>query len=148
MPLVCNTDHSKMTLEEIYIDLSKTSTNSYADVGREMLRLVQFINEIFKDTSIWGLTSHDRLVLQNADDWESPWYVIVANIGTKEYYFEYLLPTDKQPWEIAYVRGQANTFDEAKRYLLIAMNESEGWANNNELKRLLALIDLKKISGV
>lgn len=51
-----------------------------------------------------------------------------TNIGAKEYHFEYLVPKDKQPAENAYVRGQANDLEEAKKYLLIAMHKCGGWA--------------------
>jgi hypothetical protein len=137
MPIKRSSEQQRKTLTEFYIDLSATSTNSYVDIGKEMLNLVQLIDKTFEDTLIWGLTSHDRLVIKNADDWKAPWYIIISNIGTKEYYFEYLLPTEKQPWENAYVRGQANNIEEAKRYLLIAMDKCEGWTDNLELKKLL-----------
>ena len=61
-----------------------------------------------------------------------------TNIETKEYHFEYLVPKDKQPWENAYVRGQANDLEEAKKHLLIAMHECGGWAGNEELETLLS----------
>lgn len=138
MPIKRSSDQPSMTLEEFYIDLSETSTNHYKDVGLEMLRFVQLINGMFKETLIYGLISHARLVLQNVDDWKFPWYVIVSNLGS-DYYFEYLLPSDKQPWENAYVSGKANTIEEAKMYLLIAMNECGGWADNSELKQLMIL---------
>lgn len=136
MPIKCNSDHSSQTLEDIYIKLSRTSTNAYADVGKKMLQIVQLINQLFKETVIWGLTSHARLVLQNEDNWQAPWFVIISSIGKSEYYFEYLLPKHKQPWDGAYVRGQANSFEEVKKYLVIAMTESEAWEESSELKSL------------
>ncbi|RZJ53114.1 MAG: hypothetical protein EOO44_09580 [Flavobacterium sp.] len=126
-----------MTLEEFYVDLSATSTNSYVDVGKEMLLFVELVNQTFAETLLWGLTSHARLVIQNADNWKADWFVIISNIGTKEYYFEYLVPENKQPWPNATVRGEARTLADAKKYLLIAMRESGGWKENTELKRLL-----------
>ena len=143
MPIKRSSDQQSKTLTEFYNDLSATSTNNYAIVGKEMLHLVQLIDQTFEDTLLWGLTSHARLVIQNTDDWKAPWYIIISNIGTKEYYFEYLLPTEKQPWENAYVRGQANNLEEARKYLLISMDKCEGWISNLELERLLSENDLK-----
>ena len=137
MPIKRNSDQKSMTLEEFYVDLSTTSTNSYVNIGKEMLLFVELINQTFTETLLWGLTSHERLVIQNADNWKVDWFVIVSNIGTKEYYFEYLLPENKQPWTNATVRGEASTLADAKKYLLIAMRESGGWTENTELKRLL-----------
>lgn len=137
MPIKRNSNQQYKTLTEFYINLSETSTNNYVDVGKQMLNLIKLIDDTFKDTLIWGLTSHARLVLQNSDNWQTPWYVIISNIGTKEYYFEYLLPFDKRPWQNAYVRGEANNIEEAKNYLLIAMERCGGWIGNLELKKLL-----------
>lgn len=137
MPIKRNSDQKRLTLEQFYIELSETSTNSYVDVGKRMIQLIKMINETFKETELWGLTSHARLVIQSEDDWTSKWYVIIASIGTDDYYFEYLMPKDKQPWKNAMVRGEAKSLEEARKFLLIAMKESEGWKGNLELEKLL-----------
>lgn len=121
-----------MTIEEFYLDIAIEE----AKVGEAMLQLIEVINSIFKETVVWGLTSHYRLVLQTIDESRAEWYVIVAS-SVGYYYFEYLLPASKQPWENAYVRGEAYSLEEAKRYLLIAMRESGGWSDNEELRSSL-----------
>ena len=103
-----------------------------------MLRLIDVINGLFKQTQIWGLTSHARLILQNTDDSATGSYVTISSSGQNYYHVEYLLPVDKQPWSYAQVSGQAQSLTEAENYLLIAMRESEGWVGNEELNRLLA----------
>jgi len=105
--------------------------------GQAMLDLIDAINQHFMETRIWGLTSHDTLLLQTDDNWESGWYVAINNIGTKEYYFEYRIPKDKCPWPHATVKGMAPTLADSVKYLAIAMNESGGWQDNKEVKRLL-----------
>lgn len=135
-------DQSSKTLEEFYIFLSKQNAY-YIDVAKQMLAFIELINQLFKETLIWGLTSHERLVLLNEDNSAAAMSVIIYSIGKSEYYFEYLIPGAKKPWENAYVTGQANSIENAKRYLLIAMNESEGWSNNDELKQLIKLINIK-----
>ena len=137
MPIKKSSDQRKITLEEFYIELSETSTNQSVDVGKKMHEFVKMINETFKETKLWGLTSHERLVIQSKDSSKSKWYVIISNIGTDDYYFEYLMPENKQPWLNAMIRGQARSLKEAKKYLLIAMKESEGWKGNLELERLI-----------
>ncbi|GAB4048698.1 hypothetical protein [Spirosoma litoris] len=137
MPIKRCSEQKRCTLEEFYIELSETSANAYVDVGKAMLAFVDLINDTFKETLIWGLTSHARLILQTKDDSAADSLVVISNIGTKEYYFEYLIPADKRPWKYAYVRGEAYSLAEAKKYLLIAMRESEGWIDNAELRQLL-----------
>ena len=100
-----------------------------------MLAFIELINQTFVETEIWGLTSHSDLVLQTEDKWDSDWYVTIKCIGNNEYYFEYRLPAYRSPWEYAKVKGVAKDISEAKKYLLIAMKESEGWKDNDELKK-------------
>lgn len=103
-----------------------------------MLQLIEVIDKLFKQTLIWGLTSHARLILQNADDSASDWYVTLSSSGSEYYHVEYLLPVEKQPWSNAQVQGNVQSLAELEKYLLIAMRESEGWVGNEELSRLLA----------
>lgn len=137
MPIKRSSDQGSQTLEEFYIDFLETSTNQYVDIAKKMLKLIEMLNLTFKETQIWGLTSHTRLVIQSEDKWESKWYVIVENVGTDDFYFSYLMPEDKRPWEDARVQGQAKSLEEAKFFMLIAMKESGGWEGNNELNRLI-----------
>jgi hypothetical protein len=122
-------------LEEFYGQFFQGSLG-YQTAAEDMLRFVTAVNELFQETQLWGLTSHARLVIQNASNWESEWLVTVSSVGA-QYYLEYLLPADKRPWEGAYVRGEAKSLEEAKTYLLISMRESQGWTGNQELQRRL-----------
>ncbi len=144
MPLLANTKQNKgKTLEEYYTEISKDKSNSvWAERRRNMLKFIEIINDNFKETEIWGLTSHSRLVLQTEDKWDSEWFVIIEALG-HEYYFEYLLTDDKKPWENATVKGVTRNLADAKKYLLISMKESGGWKDNLELKRLLEEIGIK-----
>ena len=103
-----------------------------------MLKIIELINQTFQETQLWGLTSHAHLVIQAQDNWESGWYVTIRNNGTEQYQIEYKMPENEQPWEYATVNGQANSLLEIRKYLLIAMERSQGWKNNAELKELLA----------
>lgn len=107
-----------------------------------MIQFIGVINSLFKQTQIWGLTSHARLILQSADDSASEWYVTISSIGHDYYFFEYLLPANKRPWSNAQVKGETQSLADAEKYLLIAMRESEGWLGNEELDKLLAERDL------
>ncbi|MDO7876749.1 hypothetical protein Q5H93_18535 [Hymenobacter sp. ASUV-10] len=123
-------------MEQFYVQIGEGNSHSQ-DVAENMLRFLAMVNEMFKETQLWGLTSLARLVIQNASNWESSWFIIVVSAGAQEYYVEYLLPADKSPWKGAYVKGEAASLEEAKKYLLIAMRESQGWVGNQELARLL-----------
>ena len=125
-------------MEEFYSDVGIPHTNEFFDPGRDMLRLIEMINETFKTTVLYGLTSHARLVLLNADDSRSNWFVTISSGGLKDYYFQYQMTQTKQPWENASVHGHAIDLEQAKKHLLIAMAESGGWAANEELRQLLS----------
>ncbi len=139
MPLLGNSKQNKTrTITDFYLDFSKDKSNPvWEKIGKNMLAFIDLINQTFIETEIWGLTSHSHLILQTQDKWDADWYVTVYCIGGNEYYFEYRLPVDKSPWKYATVKGVAIDFSEVKKYLLIAMKESEGWKDNDELKRLL-----------
>ena len=94
------------------------------------------VNETFINTTLYGLTSHYSLVIQSSDNWTEPWYVKVFSIGDKTWQFQYTMPEKISPWKDAIVSGQANTIDEARDFLIIAMTESEGWEGNKELRKL------------
>ncbi|HYD92328.1 MAG TPA: hypothetical protein VEA37_12675, partial [Flavobacterium sp.] len=95
-----------------------------------------------KETKIYGLTSHARLLLLNRDSSLSPWYVAINGFETtpgglrNEYYIEFLMTSDKQPWPSAKIKGSTTSIDELKKYVIIAMIETKGWTDSEELKRL------------
>lgn len=101
MSLLGNSKQNKTkTLEEFYFELTKDKNNPvWEKIGRNMLMFIDLINQTFSETKICRLTSHSRLVLQTQDNWDTDWYVIVNCIGSDEYYFEYILPKEKCPWE-------------------------------------------------
>ena len=137
MPIKRSPDQENQTLEEFYNKFLETGTNQYVDIAKKMLALIEIINQTFKETQLWGLTSHTRLIIQSEDSSESKGFVIIENVGTDDFYFSYLMPVDKRPWEGARVQGQAESIREARSFMLIAMKESEGWPGNIELEKLM-----------
>jgi len=137
MPIKRCTEQKSITLEAFYNELLEISNGAYPLICKRMLIFLEIINELFHETILWAHTSHARLVLHKIDDLTSSHFVTISNAGTAEYYFEYLIPKRNRPWENAMVRGEAKNLEEAKKYLLIAMRESEGWVDNKELDKLL-----------
>ncbi len=142
MPIIQCSEQSKQSLEDFYKSLIPDRVTKFADVGSPMLKVIKLINDTFKETVIYGLTSHSTLKLQNENSTVSTHYVALNGLGTKpdgqddEYYIEYLMTTDKQPWPNACVKGGTKSLDELKRYIIIAMIESKGWQDSMELKDL------------
>ena len=136
MPITRNTDQRSKTLEQFYLEISQEDSYSSKSLGKLMLEFLEMINHTFKETQLWGLTSLYRLVIQAENDWKSPWYIIIRAMGN-EYHIEYLLPPQKSPWEGARVVGSATSIAEVKKCLVIAMNECDGWSNNQELSELI-----------
>ena len=142
MPLIRCTEQKSQTLEEFYKGFIPNGTETFANVGTPMLQVLKLINDTFTETVIYGLTSHSTLVLQNEDNWESPWFVAIKGIVTipngqrNEYYIEYAMPSESQPWQNATVKGETTSLTELKKYIIIAMTESKGWTESTELKKL------------
>ncbi len=137
MPISRSSEQSSKTLKEFYQEVAKWA--KAPGVGQGMLELLAMINGMFKETQLYGLTSHYRLCIQAEDDWTAPWYVVVVGSRFEKlchYTIEYLLP-ENPPWPHASVRGEARSLADAKNYLLIAMHRSQGWKNNPELEELL-----------
>lgn len=137
MPIIRYSGQKSKTLEEFYQELTgEDSTFLEHETGKAMLEFISMVNQTFTKTILYGVTSHYALVIQATDNWEDDWYVTVYSLGDKRFYFEYRMPKEQSPWNYAIVKGKANTIEEAKDYLIIAMTESNGWTNNKELKRL------------
>lgn len=137
MPIIRSSDQKSKTLEEFYKELTiGNATVVENEIGKAMLEFISIVNETFAKTTLYGLTSHYSLVIQATDNWEDGWFVTVYSIGDNKFQFEYQMPEKQAPWNYAVVKGQANTIDEAKEFLIIAMTESEGWSDNKELRQL------------
>lgn len=136
MPLIRCSDQCSQTLEEFYTERSVSDADR--PIGSSILEIIRRMNETFKETTIYGLTSLYHLELLSQDTYKSPWYVSIISSGADLSYVDYLLPEDNQPWTNARVKGEARSYDELMAYIIIAMTECGGWPECNELKRLYA----------
>ena len=131
-----------MTLEDFFKSLIPNNIETFANIGSPMLIVLDIINGFFKETEIYGLTSHGTLLLLNKNSSLSPWFVSIKGIKTNpnnernEYQIEYLMTKDKQIWENTTVSGTTTSLDKLKKLIIIAMTESEGWKDNIELENL------------
>lgn len=100
-----------------------------------MLAFIRMVNNTFVETTLYGLTSLYSLVIQETDNWQDKWYIKVSSSGDT-FFFEYEMPGEQSPWKGATVRGEAKSVEEARDFLIIAMTNCEGWADNRELKKL------------
>ena len=132
MPIRRNTDQKSKTLTEFYTEVKNESNVVLKGVGTLMLNWIDRINSEFKETEIWGLTSHYHLILQTENDYTSKTYVILTT-GMDEYHIEYLIPKESEPWENAYVKGATKSLDKAMEMLKTAMLNSKGWSKSTEL---------------
>ncbi len=136
MPLIRCSDQKNKTLEEFYKELTSNNVTIVENnIGNAMLSFISMVNETFKETTLYGLTSHFSLVILAEDSWKSDWFVTVYSIGDNKFQFEYKMPKNESPWNYAVVKGQANTIDEAIDFLIISMTESGGWTDNKELRK-------------
>lgn len=90
---------SRQTLEDFYLEVSNEKSSSiWAERGNAMLAFIKIINELFSGPTIRALTSLERLILLNEDNYESRHFVMISCLNSKEFYFDYLMPLEKQPW--------------------------------------------------
>jgi hypothetical protein len=102
---------------------------------RSFNSIIEFIDRLeadFPRTEIWLLTSHDRLVLMDAPEYDAgDWLVTVEKVLITEFHFRYKMP--KPPIPNAGVQFIARGVDEAVTRLKIAMKESGGWSHSPDL---------------
>jgi len=140
MPITRCPDQSDDSLEEFYQWIGTTPAADAVGTAEAMLQLITELNLLFKQTQLWGVTSHAKLHLQNCPDTAAKSYVSVIGFnitGYVWYAISYQLPVYKRPWPNAQVTGEVDSLARAVDYLLIAMRESEGWLGNEELAKLL-----------
>lgn len=136
MPVIRCKDQKRQTLEEFYSEWASDKNHISANLGKSMLAIIDLINNTFIETKIYGLTSHAHLLLLSSDRSDSDRFVSIIANGLQEFHIEYLIPKEKQPWSNATVKGATKSLDEFRNYIIIAMTESQGWKDSNELKRL------------
>jgi len=130
MPIKKCKDQDYSTLQEFYTDPKVPKP-----IGEATLKLISWLNETFKTTEIFGLTSHYRLVLLSENSSSANSNVIISAMGIR-YYFEYLIPTEEAPWEHAHITGFTDNFEDAKKYILLCIKKSKGWESSVELMEL------------
>lgn len=139
MPIVRRFEQSKQTLEEFYKEFIPKPDAQIGDGGTPMLEVLASINTMFKETVLYGLTSHASLLLFNNDHEDSDYYIVI-NVFKSSYYgeyrIEYVIPENESPWKGATVNGQCGTLDEFEKMIIISMYNSRGWKNNIELENL------------
>lgn len=137
MPIVRSSEQKGKTLEEFYQELINGNSNTtLKEVGKIMLSFISMVNKSLINTIIYGVTSHDILLIQANDNCEDGWFIAIYGIGGKTIQIEYKMSEMKSPWKGALIKGQTNTIEEAIDYLIIAMVECEGWQENKELIEL------------
>lgn len=92
-----------------------------------MLRLLPGLEELCAQHQVWGLTSHHNLCLLAADDWRSPWLVIVIPQPTS-YEVRYPMTETDGPRPGAMVSGSTEDVSGALEMIRIAMVRSGGWS--------------------
>jgi hypothetical protein len=129
MPLIRSESQSGKSLEKFYLDQEL----GLEEGGKAMVSLITYINEYFKDTTLWGLTSHASLILKSESTYEGSSYVCISCYNGIEFNIDYLIPEEDQPWPHARISGVANGLECAFEYVLLAMKNSKGWEDCAEL---------------
>ncbi|GAB3514112.1 hypothetical protein [Emticicia fontis] len=94
------------------------------------------INNTFLKTTLYGLTSFNTLNILKTDDWKSEWFISVHGVGNDKFEFEYFIPETQRHWKNSTIKAYADSIEEAKELLLIAMHQSESWDDIKEVRKL------------
>lgn len=123
-------------LLDFYIEHSQSGDKIHRLRAKNMMKAFELLEQLFKDFTVYAVTSHLSLVLSPYDDENCK--VKIWNIGPENWYtvgFE--LSEEKSPWKNAWVEGKMlDSFDELERYILIAMKESEAWKDSKKFNEL------------
>jgi hypothetical protein len=133
MRLTRCSDQKSATLDEFYTEVSQHDHHVDREGGKAMLDLIARIRALPDEKRVFGLTSHHRLCLLAEDSYQSPWFVLIWALDKRNYFVEYRMPHDIAPWPQAFVRGQAQSEEDAVRMIVIAMEKSGGWKNGERL---------------
>jgi hypothetical protein len=144
MPLYRSPLQGHQPLQAYYHEIANRESPVDRLVGQQMGQLLAVLEDLFPQLPLWGLTSMARLGLSPDPEFTSSWLVLVSSAFLPDaYQVEYVLPVDRRPWEQAVVQGQSQSVAETKRYLLMAMRESEGWAGNSAFEAVLTQYGLR-----
>lgn len=99
----------------------------------EMRDLLLELDRSLPETTVWGLTSHDRLLLMSTPEYDrSEHHVQVYHYGD-QFWVEYFPPKGRLPVSDSHIAFRASTIPELLPKLLIAMADSNGWPDAPEL---------------
>lgn len=144
MPIIHYSNQGNSTLEEIYQELTTEKHSAhFTMVGKSMLPLLELINQTFTDTTLYGLTSHYNLIILKTDSWKCANLVSIECNGDDTFEIRYPMPERLSHWLDADISGQANTVEQALDYLIIAMTESQGWEDSQELKEVYTMLQVR-----
>ena len=115
---------------------SEIKTVVESEFGNIMNSFISIVNKTFQITTLFGLTSHNSILIYPTENKDEGWLVKVSFNCEQKVQIEYKLPENKSPWKYALIKGQTDNIQEARDFLIIAMEESEGWLDNKELSKL------------
>jgi len=119
-------------MDRVYAEIESWSDPGSSKGGAVMRALIKGINEALPSTHIWGLTSHERLLLHASPECAAPWFVSIVAYGD-QIIIEYKLPPEIAPWKDAVVRGIASDVQTALSSVKTSMVKSGGWPLSDEL---------------
>ncbi len=134
MPIKRCSNHPQ-SLEEFYED-ERWTHSAFKKISTETLKILEWLNEKFKDTLIFGFTSHQRLILVKENDSSSKNQIIISMSCIDHHYIQYAMPPDIAPWKDAYITGTAYNLEDAKKLISIAIKNCGEWADSEEVKKL------------
>jgi len=132
MPLVRSESQGGGDVDRHYHD-----SEEYRDDIREsraaMRELLPALNAALPETMVWGLTSHDRLLLMSTPEYDASEPHVMIQHYCKQFHMEYYPPDGDLPIPGAHVGFRGCDVPETVRLIKTAMSASKGWSDSPDL---------------
>ena len=133
MPLTRSQSQGKCDLFDHYAD-SDEYRDDLRKSNAEMRCLVTALDQALPKTTVWGLTSHFRLLLMSTPLYDSSEPHVLVYHYCNQFWVEYYPPDGDLPVHGSHVGFRVNDVTDAVRQILVAMGDSKGWPGSPELQ--------------
>lgn len=140
MALIRCVDQSSQTFRETYEDHISSGNELFKAKALDMMKLIEFLSELFKDINVYAFTTHGELRFVSGLNVYDPLYLCISSYGYDlGFTISYVIPEDDDPpWKDAMINGEAlGGIEVAAKMILEAMLRSGRWKDKMDELRLI-----------
>ena len=131
MKIFCCEGQNLCSLNSFYEELAERDNAVWKSAGEAMLGLLKNLHSHPDNKQVYGLISNYMLCFLSENNCNSPRFVTITTPSKRRYHIEFLMPKATAPWrQPTFVRGETHSESEAIEMIIIAMEQSGGWASD------------------